>query len=55
MQAEYDFTANESDEMTIKEGEIIVVIKDLGDGWVEGRIDERNVQGLFPANYAKPI
>lgn len=48
---EYDYSANESDELTIKKGDIIRdVIKKSG-GWWDGVLNEK--RGLFPDNFVR--
>lgn len=48
----YAYQAQAPEELTIMPGEIIRVISDdQGDGWMEGRVDQRNAQGLFPSSY----
>lgn len=47
----YDFTAENDDELTIKEGEELDV-EEESDGWCTGRNKEGKT-GLFPANYVE--
>lgn len=49
----FDFTADTDDELTIKEGDIIVV-ETKAEGWILG-INDKGQQGLFPANYVEDI
>lgn len=47
----YDFTGENEDELSIKEGEELTVMEET-DGWVTGKNAEGKV-GLFPANYVE--
>lgn len=55
VRAEFDFIASEDDELSFKEGELICVLEDIGEGWLAGRIESRNVVGIFPINYVKRV
>eukprot|EP01095_Lingulamoeba_sp_RSL-Kostka_P015140 TRINITY_DN686_c0_g1_i1.p2 TRINITY_DN686_c0_g1~~TRINITY_DN686_c0_g1_i1.p2 ORF type:complete len:233 (+),score=114.69 TRINITY_DN686_c0_g1_i1:1389-2087(+) len=46
---EFDFEAENEDELTISEGEIITIISET-EGWFNG-CNSRGETGLFPANY----
>lgn len=49
----YDYTAMNTDELDLKEDQIVYVIKMNNDGWYEGVID--GVTGLFPGNYVDAV
>lgn len=46
---EYDYTANESDELTITPGDVINVLVQQEDGWWQGELN--GTVGIFPASY----
>ena len=48
----YDYQKSREDELELKEGDVLFVIKKNDDGWYEGIKD--GVQGLFPGNYVTP-
>jgi len=48
----YDYHKLREDELELKEGDVINVIKKNDDGWFEGVKD--GIQGLFPGNYVTP-
>ncbi|XP_062518046.1 proline-serine-threonine phosphatase-interacting protein 1-like [Corticium candelabrum] len=48
-EALYDYTANESDELTIAPGDVINVISKQEDGWWQGELN--GSVGIFPATY----
>lgn len=48
VKALYDYTAQEADELTFKENDIITLISKKEDGWWTGTLDGK--KGVFPAN-----
>lgn len=48
---EFDYEANEEDELTIKKGEIIRNVVPKMDGWYEGNLNGK--VGVFPDNFVK--
>jgi len=48
----YNYAAQESDELTLRKGDIITIIKEHPDWW-EGELNGR--VGVFPANYVQKI
>ena len=53
MEALYDYTKNEDDELSFTAGTIIYVVKKHSDGWHEGVAN--GITGFFPENYVKVI
>jgi myosin-1 len=49
----YPYDAQDTDELSFNEGDIIDVISEEPSGWWRGRI--RGKEGVFPANYAQKI
>ncbi|KAJ9600377.1 hypothetical protein L9F63_009305, partial [Diploptera punctata] len=49
----YDYTAQDLDEISFKEGDIIEIQKEHEGGWWEGRL--RGKSGLLPANYIEKL
>ena len=45
----YDFSATHPDDLALKEGDIVQLVKKVNDDWLEGRIGNR--QGIFPLNF----
>lgn len=45
----YDFPASQPDDLPLKEGDVVSLIKVINDDWLEGRVGSR--QGMFPANF----
>ncbi|KAG8230859.1 hypothetical protein J437_LFUL010780 [Ladona fulva] len=51
---EFDYAAQEPDELTLKKGDIITgVVKEPGNGWWEGSL--KGQRGLFPDNFVKVL
>jgi len=48
----YDYDAAEENEISFKEGDLIVEIEAASDDWWQGKDGAGNV-GLFPANYVE--
>ncbi|OBZ84373.1 hypothetical protein A0J61_07573 [Choanephora cucurbitarum] len=56
MKAVYDCSADESGELSFKEGDILVDVVDSGEeGWYKGRILNTSSVGLFPYNYVVQV
>jgi hypothetical protein len=51
-QALYNYTAQENDELTLRKGDIITIVKEHPDWW-EGELNGR--VGVFPANYVQKM
>lgn len=50
---EFDYVAQEPDELTIKKGDIIKNVQSKMDGWYEGTL--RGKTGVFPDNFVKLV
>jgi hypothetical protein len=48
---EYNYKAQQSDELTIRKGDVIKDIKVSNGGWWEGTL--RDKRGMFPDNFVK--
>jgi len=48
----YNYTAQDEDELTIKKGDVITIIKEHSEWW-EGELNGR--VGVFPANYVQKV
>ncbi|TKR77117.1 hypothetical protein L596_018146 [Steinernema carpocapsae] len=60
VRATHKYTAQDTDELNFEAGEIIRVMEPadksiLDEGWLFGRKETDNSEGLFPANYTKPL
>ncbi|KPM03685.1 endophilin-A-like protein [Sarcoptes scabiei] len=52
-QALYDFDAENENEISFKEGDIIQLVSQVDDNWYEGNLNGRN--GLFPVSYVQVL
>jgi len=50
----YDYQADGEGEISITEGDQIVIMKENDDGWWMGKKDNGD-KGLFPGNYVKKM
>jgi len=48
----YDYAPENSDELAIKSGDVISILKQEEDGWWEGSLSN-GMRGLFPSNYVE--
>lgn len=53
VKADYNFTAETENELSIKKGDIIKVTKMIDEGWWVG--DSKGKKGMFPSNYVTVI
>jgi len=45
----YDFSATHPDDLALKEGNVVQLVKKVNDDWIEGRIGDH--QGIFPLSF----
>ena len=48
---EYEYVAQEEDELTIRPGDIINNVQKMDGGWWEGEVNGK--KGMFPDNFVK--
>lgn len=53
--AVYDYTAADDDEVSFMDGDEIVDVEQIDDGWMYGRVARTGQQGMLPANYVEAI
>lgn len=51
----YNYEPRNSDELQLKEGDIVHVIERCADGWFVGTSGRTGMFGTFPGNYVTPI
>jgi len=49
----YDYTASDDDELTFKDGDVIVNAQAIADGWMYGTLATTGQSGLLPSNYVQ--
>ena len=52
VKAAYDYTANETGELSFKEGDVITVTAQHASGWWTGEL--KGARGTFPSNFTEP-
>jgi hypothetical protein len=50
---EFDYTANELDELSIAKGDLITNVKIQSGGWWYGTVSSTGKSGMFPDNFVK--
>ncbi|XP_029383310.1 LIM zinc-binding domain-containing Nebulette-like isoform X1 [Echeneis naucrates] len=54
-QAMYSYTAAEPDEVSLLEGDLILDVEPIDEGWVFGCNQRTGQRGMLPANYVRPV
>ena len=53
--AMYDYSAADDDEVSFMDGDLIVDVTVIDDGWWEGRVERTGQYGMLPSNYVEEI
>ncbi|MEQ2229802.1 hypothetical protein ILYODFUR_022577, partial [Ilyodon furcidens] len=53
--AVYDYVAADDDEVSFMDGDVIVDVQQIDEGWMYGRVERTGQQGMLPANYVEAI
>ncbi|XP_051523447.1 LIM and SH3 domain protein 1-like [Myxocyprinus asiaticus] len=53
--AVYDYAAADEDEVSFADGDLIVDVQQIDEGWMFGRVERTGKQGMLPSNYVQPI
>ncbi|XP_044159497.1 nebulin isoform X2 [Bufo gargarizans] len=53
--AMYDYRATDGDEVTFKDGDTIVNVQTIDEGWMYGTVQRTGKTGMLPANYVEAI
>lgn len=51
----YDYEARESDEVSFRDGDIILNCSQIHEGWMSGLVQRTGLCGLLPANYVESV
>ena len=54
-QAIYDYEAQDNDEVSFKDGDIIINAVPIAEGWMTGTVHRTGQSGMLPANYVEPV
>ncbi|KAL0963985.1 hypothetical protein UPYG_G00316080 [Umbra pygmaea] len=55
VRALYDYSAADSDEVSFKDGDVIVNVQSIDEGWMYGTVQRSGKTGMLPANYVEAI
>lgn len=55
VRAMYDYVAADSDEVSFKDGDVIVNVQAIDEGWMYGTVQRTGKTGMLPANYVEAI
>ncbi|XP_075767580.1 LIM and SH3 domain protein 1 [Pelodiscus sinensis] len=53
--AVYDYNAADEDEVSFQDGDTIVNVQQIDDGWMYGTVERTGDTGMLPANYVEAI
>ena len=51
----YDYAAADDDEVGFMEGDIIVNVEVIDEGWMTGTVERTGHHGMLPANYVERV
>uniref|UniRef100_A0A8C8RRW9 SH3 domain-containing protein n=1 Tax=Pelusios castaneus TaxID=367368 RepID=A0A8C8RRW9_9SAUR len=49
--AMYDYSAQDEDEVSFRDGDYIINVQPIDDGWMYGTVQRTGKTGMLPANY----
>ncbi|XP_035265490.1 nebulin isoform X4 [Anguilla anguilla] len=55
VRAMYDYTATDNDEVSFKDGDVIVNVQSIDEGWMYGTVQRSGKTGMLPANYVEAV
>ncbi|KAJ8252891.1 hypothetical protein GJAV_G00206720, partial [Gymnothorax javanicus] len=55
VRAIYDYFATDKDEVSFKDGDVIVNVQSIDEGWMYGTVQRTGRTGMLPANYVEAI
>ncbi|XP_029112880.1 nebulin isoform X3 [Scleropages formosus] len=55
VRAMYDYIAADQDEVSFKDGDVIVNVQSIDEGWMYGTVQRTGKTGMLPANYVEAI
>ena len=54
-QAMYDYESQDNDEVSFRDGDIIINAAFIDEGWMTGTVHRTGQSGMLPANYVEPV
>ncbi|CAJ1079111.1 nebulin isoform X9 [Xyrichtys novacula] len=55
VRAMYDYMAADNDEVSFKDGDVIVNVQSIDEGWMYGTVQRTGKTGMLPANYVEAV
>ncbi|CAL8343109.1 unnamed protein product, partial [Boreogadus saida] len=55
VRAMYDYGAADNDEVAFKDGDVIVNVQSIDEGWMYGTVQRTGKTGMLPANYVEAV
>ncbi|XP_031440949.1 nebulin isoform X4 [Clupea harengus] len=55
VRAMYDYAATDTDEVSFKDGDVIVNVQSIDEGWMYGTVQRSGKTGMLPANYVEAV
>nr|XP_055070821.1 nebulin isoform X3 [Misgurnus anguillicaudatus] len=55
VRALYDYAATDNDEVSFRDGDVIVNVQSIDEGWMYGTVQRTGKTGMLPANYVDAI
>lgn len=49
----YDYEAQDSDEVSFCDGDLIINVTNIDSGWMTGQVERTGETGMLPANYVE--
>jgi len=53
--AMYDYESQDVDEVSFKDGDIVINATFIDEGWMTGTVHRTGQSGMLPANYVEPV
>ena len=53
--AMYDYDACDLDEVSFKDGDVLINCSPVDAGWMTGTVQRSGLTGMLPANYVQPL
>lgn len=51
----YTYAAQDEDEVSFKEGDLIMMCEPIDEGWMYGTVKNSGVRGMLPSNYVEKM
>lgn len=55
VRAMYDYAAADDDEVSFKDGDVIMNVQSIDEGWMYGTVQRTGKTGMLPANYVEAM